>query len=147
MRNHHATALVIGCQGFLFVGPSGAGKTRLALACLAEAQARNIHAAIIADDQVFLSEAGSTIIAEAPQTIAGLAEVRGSGIVQVPSQSTAVMDFAVLPVSLGSTERLPPEDEMHRIAENRSLPLIRLPADAAHPLDLLLRLADARRGN
>lgn len=143
VQNHHATALVVGCRGFLFVGPSGSGKTRLALACLAEAETGGMHTAIVGDDQVFLRQAGGSIIAEAPPAISGLAEVRGGGIVSVPSQAAAVMDFAVLPVSFGASERQPPENETYAVLGGLFLQLLRLPVEAARPLDLLLRLAAA----
>jgi serine kinase of HPr protein (carbohydrate metabolism regulator) len=144
-RNFHASALVLGSRGFLIVGPSGSGKSSLALCLLANADARDLYAAFVSDDQVFLSSTGGIFIAESIPAIEGRAEVRGSEIVSVPAVAAAVMDFAVIAVSQTSPERLPPEKEMHHLDGFGSLPLLRLPLEAKAPLDILLRLADERQ--
>jgi serine kinase of HPr protein (carbohydrate metabolism regulator) len=46
----HATALVVGTTGLLITGPSGAGKTTLALRLIALARSRGLYADLIADD-------------------------------------------------------------------------------------------------
>lgn len=142
--NLHATAIVIGTQGFLFVGPSGSGKTSCALACLAQAQARGFFAAFIGDDQVLISVRSGKMIAEAIDTIAGRAEIRGAEIVEVPAISAAVMDFAVQPVDVRNSDRLPPESEQFYIDGAGALPLLRLPNPSSEILDQLLRIAAAR---
>lgn len=143
-RNFHATAIVIGTQGFLFIGPSGSGKTACALTCLAQAQARGIYAAFVGDDQVMISSRSGRILVEAIDSIAGRAEVRGAEIVDVPAISSAVMDFAVQPVPINESDRLPPEDEQFAIEATGSLPLLRLPNPSSETLDRLLRIAAAR---
>ncbi|MCD2178535.1 HPr kinase/phosphorylase [Rhizobium sp. C1] len=145
VRNQHATAIVIGTQGFLFVGPSGSGKTTSALACLAEARTLGQFAAFVGDDQVIVSLRAERIVAEAIDTIAGQAELRGAGIVDVPAIAAAVMDFAVLPVEVATSERIPPEDEQFEMESIGALPLLRLPATSTQILDQLLRLAASRR--
>ena len=143
-RNLHATAIVIGTQGFLFVGPSGSGKTANALACLAQAQARGLFAAFVGDDQVMICLRTGRVVVEAISSIAGRAEIRGAEIVDVPSISAAVMDFAVQPVDLADSDRLPPEDEQFYIYGIGALPLLRLPSPSPEALDQLLRIAAAR---
>jgi len=143
-RNFHATAIVIGTQGFLFVGPSGSGKTEGALTCLAQAQSRGIFAAFVGDDQVMLSLRGGRVVAEAIGSIAGRAEVRGAEIVEVPAISSAVMDFAVQPVDLATSDRLPREDERFYMEGIGALPLLRLPNPSSDTLDKLLRISAAR---
>lgn len=145
-RNIHATALVIGTRGFLFVGASGEGKTSLALTCTAQAAARGIHAAFVGDDQVMIRSTGGHILAESITTISGCAEVRGSDIVNVPAIAAAVMDFAVLPVSGRAGERLAPEDEVYEIAEVGRLPLLRVPLEVLQPLAIIDLLAAGRQG-
>lgn len=143
--NLHATGLVIGTQGFLFVGPSGAGKTTAALACLADAEQRGIYAAFIGDDQVMIRPVNGRIIAEAIGSIAGQAELRGGDIVAVPSIAAAVIDFAVTPTRVDQVApRLPAEGEQYEIGGLGVLPLLRLPLGPASALDSLLRLAAAR---
>lgn len=144
-RNIHATAIVLGTRGFLFVGPSGCGKTASALACLAQAEDRGIFAAFVGDDQVLVSSERGCLVATAIDTIAGRAEIRGGGIVQVPAITAAVMDFAVQPVNERTSDRIPREDEQFDLAELGSLPLLSLPASCAETLDKLLRIA-AERG-
>jgi serine kinase of HPr protein (carbohydrate metabolism regulator) len=143
-QNLHATAIVIGTQGFLFVGPSGSGKTESARTCLAQAQSRSIYAAFVGDDQVTISLRAGRILAEAIDSIAGRAEVRGAEIVEVPAISNAVLDFAVQPVDIATSDRLPPEDERFYMEGIGALPLLRLPNPSSETLDKLLRIAAAR---
>ena len=125
--NVHGTAIVIGTTGFLFLGPSGAGKSAVALACLEDARASGLFAALVSDDQVLVSVSGGRLVARAPATIAGLAEVRGAGIVQVPAIEAAVLHRAVRLLDPPFSERLPPEAETVEILPSHHLPLTRLP--------------------
>lgn len=125
--NVHGTAIVIGTTGLLFVGPSGAGKSAVALHCIGEACARGLFAALVSDDQVLVSEAGGRLVARAPASIAGLAELRGAGIVTVDTVEAAVLRRAIRPVEPPFAERLPPEEETVDILPSRPLPLTRLP--------------------
>lgn len=143
--NLHATGLVIGTQGFLFVGPSGIGKTTAALACLADAETRGIYAAFIGDDQIMIRRENGRLIAEAIDSIAGQAELRGGDIVPVPSIAAAVIDFAVTPLRTDQVApRLPAEGERYEIEGLGALPLLRLPLGPGSTLDGLLRLAASR---
>ncbi len=125
--NVHGTAIVIGSTGLLFVGPSGAGKSSVALHCIHEAKARGLFAALISDDQVLVSEEDGQLVARAPESIAGLAEVRGAGIFKVETTGKGVLHRAVRPVTPPFTERLPPEGETFEVLPGRVLPLTRLP--------------------
>jgi len=73
----HATAVAIGGRAVLLMGPSGSGKSDLALRLI------DRGAMLIADDQVRLARAGDGLTASAPPSIAGRMEVRGVGIVPV----------------------------------------------------------------
>lgn len=125
--NVHGTAIVIGTTGLLFVGPSGAGKSSAALHCLDQARLRGLFAALVGDDQVFVSIEGGRALARRPQPIAGLAELRGAGIVRVPAIEAAVLNRAVAPIAPPFAERLPPEGETAEILPRIRLPLTRLP--------------------
>jgi NAD(P)-dependent dehydrogenase (short-subunit alcohol dehydrogenase family) len=98
--NIHASCVAIRGKGVLLIGASGAGKSALAL------QLIDTGAKLVADDRCDLSARGGKLIAAAPVSIAGLMELRGIGIVQMPyAKSIGV----VLAVKLGkSRERLPP---------------------------------------
>ncbi len=125
--NVHGTAIVLGTKGFLLVGPSGAGKSTLALTLMTQARSRGLYAALVGDDQVFVSAVGGEVVAHGPVSIRGLLEIRGAGIVTVETIASAVLHFALRPVEDSNLERLPPEAEMYRLDDRMSLPLFRLP--------------------
>ncbi|MBT9372779.1 HPr kinase/phosphorylase [Rhizobium sp. CSW-27] len=140
VTNIHATAIAVGTRGLLFVGPSGCGKSMLALACLAAARRAGAFAALVADDQVFIRRAGNRLIAERPASIAGLIEIRGSGIAEVASIAKASLDLAIRPLAGNEAERLPPEDEMLALGEAMALPLLRLLRSTTEPLAAIAAL-------
>lgn len=93
--NLHATALVAGRHGLLVTGPSGSGKTTLALTLLDLCRSRAIFACFVADDRVWLRAAHGRLLALAPATIAGLAEIRGFGPAELPHERATVIDGVV----------------------------------------------------
>ncbi|WP_137130650.1 HPr kinase/phosphorylase [Rhizobium sp. FY34] len=133
-RNIHGTAIVIGTRGLLFVGASGAGKSTLAFNCLAAARARGLFAALISDDQIFVRLQGNHVIGEAPPAIAGLLELRGSGIVRLESVAEARLDLAIEVIDLAKATRLPPPDERYDCSGLATLPMIRLRSMGLDPL-------------
>ncbi len=85
----HATAISFCGQIAIIRGPSGSGKSDLALRCLALAPSPILasHVRLVADDQVLLTQTPAGLIASAPAQIAGKLEVRGLGMVDVdPTQ-------------------------------------------------------------
>jgi len=134
----HATAIVVGSTGLLFVGPSGSGKSSTAFACLASARARGWNASLIADDRTRLTVRGNRCIASCPAAIRGLLELRGTGIVTVRRLDRAVLNLAVEPAAPSVASRLPPEGETFS-CNGVELPLLRLWHNgAADPLSLIL---------
>ncbi|MCJ8056538.1 HPr kinase/phosphorylase [Shinella curvata] len=125
--NVHATAIVIGTTGLLFIGPSGSGKSAVALHSIEEARGRGLFAAMVSDDQVLVSEANGRLISRAPKSIAGLVEVRGAGIVTVETIEAAVLHRAIRLMEAPFAERLPPGEERFEVLPDRFLPLTRLP--------------------
>jgi HPr kinase/phosphorylase len=88
----HASAVAIRGRGVLILGPSGTGKSGLALALIGRG------AALVADDRVTLTRAGDALLARAPAALVGLIEARGVGILRLP----AVLDVPLaLAVDLG----------------------------------------------
>lgn len=110
--NRHATAVVVGERGILILGPSGSGKSRLALALLGHARGHGLFARLVADDQVYLAAAGGRLLAAAPAPIAGLVEVRGAGPVPLMHQPRAVIDLAVSLVPAAEAPRVPEPGRM-----------------------------------
>ena len=103
-ENIHATALVCGDTGLLLRGPSGSGKSALALGLIDRLRHAGQFAALVADDRVLVGTDGGRLLARAPDPIRGLAELRGYGIVSVPTVSRAVVDIVA---DLDDGERMP----------------------------------------
>lgn len=100
----HASAVLFGHRGILIRGPSGSGKSRLALALLQAAGTG--FARLIADDRVFAEAANGRLLLRPAAQLAGLLEVRGLGIVRVPHEAVAVADLLV-DLAAADAQRLP----------------------------------------
>jgi len=86
----HATVITVQGHGVLIQGPSGSGKSDLALRLL------DRGAALVADDCALLTARRSRLFAEAPHNIFGMLEVRGVGIIDWPTSAHAAkLDLAV----------------------------------------------------
>lgn len=113
----HGSAVAIGGHGVLLIGPSGSGKSDLALRLI------DRGAKLIGDDIVHVEIAqGAPVLAFAPN-IAGKIEVRGVGICSVAYVQSAafrlVVEFAT------EVERMPAEGARTLIADF-SVPLVTL---------------------
>lgn len=139
--NIHATAIVIGRTGLLFVGPSGSGKSELAFSFMTEAERCGLETALVADDQVFMTYVDGRVMVERPTAIAGLLELRGSGIIKVKSVASAVMNYAITTELYPEMPRLPPDSETFHLGNDAALPLIRIPRDSIMPYAKFAALA------
>ena len=124
--NHHATLILLGDRGVMIAGPSGSGKSALALALLAQCQGAGRFARLVADDQVHLARRGRSLVGYAPSAIAGLIEVRGLGPALVPHEPSALIDLVVELVGAADVPRL--QDAATRTIAGIDLPLLLLPA-------------------
>ena len=91
----HATAVIHGESGVLILGPSGSGKSALALALLARASAAGAFGALVGDDRVYVREADGRLIATGAANLAGTIERRTAGLIQVRHEPAAVVRLAV----------------------------------------------------
>ncbi len=91
----HATAVIYGDYGVLILGPSGSGKSALALALLARARSAGLFAALIGDDRVWIRRAGGRLIALGAQDLAGVIERRMAGLLTVAAERAAVVRLIV----------------------------------------------------
>lgn len=129
----HATSVALDGDGILLRGPSGSGKSDLALRLIDQG------ARLVADDQTELERIGDTLEMRAPATIAGRIEVRGLGIIRVPALAAAPLRLVVDLVAPETIERLP-EPQFCALLEV-SVPLLRLaPFAASAPAKLRLAL-------
>lgn len=97
----HATCVAVDGRGVLIVGPSGSGKSALALRLL------SLGARLVADDRTEVTVTGGRLVARCPVQIAGLIEARGVGLLRAPVVDQAEV---ALVADLGQEEdqRLPP---------------------------------------
>ncbi len=103
----HAGCVVLGSAGVLIRGPSGSGKSSLALALIEAWRQRGRFAALVSDDRVHLMLTNDRLIATAPQTIGGLIEQRGRGIRSLPMLSRAVVRLVIDLLPEADLERMP----------------------------------------
>jgi hypothetical protein len=87
--NIHATCVAIGPRGVLLLGASGTGKSDLALRLI------DGGAKLVADDRTVISVQDGRLIARSPDSIRGLIEIRGLGIVQLPVRSRVAISLVV----------------------------------------------------
>lgn len=142
----HATCVALGRKAALLRGPSGSGKSDLALRFLFLARrgpAALEPPALVADDQVLVRRDGDRVLATAPESIKGQIEVRGVGIVGVKLVAEAEVVLVVDLVEPGQVERLPSSGPTAQLA-GIDLPLLRLaPFEVSAPIKLALALARA----
>ncbi|MGU3284192.1 HPr kinase/phosphorylase [Methylobacterium mesophilicum] len=75
MATLHAACVTLGEAGILIRGPSGSGKSSLAVLIAAEADG-----AFVADDRVVCDRRADTLVAWPHEVLAGQVEIRGQGI-------------------------------------------------------------------
>lgn len=142
----HATALALGDKAVLIRGPSGSGKSDLALRCIATPPLPWSHERVelVADDQVMLTLRDGSIEVGVPPAIAGRIEVRGLGILALPYRPAARL---ALVVDLAAPADVPryPLDPCAAAVLGTEVPLVRLaPFEASAPIKLVLALEAAR---
>lgn len=132
----HASAVLVGARAVLIQGPSGSGKSRLALDLLHEAACGAVLSALlVADDRAIVGASHGRLLVRPAPALAGLIEVRGLGIKHVAHEPVAV---AGLVVELGqaATDRLP-DAQQTAIIDGICLPRLAVAANAA-PLPVVL---------
>jgi serine kinase of HPr protein (carbohydrate metabolism regulator) len=132
----HGSSVALDGRGILLRGPSGSGKSDLALRLIDQG------AMLVADDQTELRRAGDGIEMTPPATIAGRMEVRGLGIVDVPHLPRAPLDLVVELAPPASVERMP--EPRTCAVEGVEIPFLVLdPFAASAPAKLKLALKAA----
>lgn len=74
----HASCVQLGGAGVVLLGPSGVGKSDLALRLI------DAGAQLVADDQLRVETGPGGLLGRPAETLAGLLEVRGLGIIRLP---------------------------------------------------------------
>lgn len=132
----HASAIVLDGKGLLILGPSGSGKSSLALEMMARG------ATLVADDRCFIQVQDDKLFVSPPATIAGQIEARGIGILNADFAPFASIDVIV---DLGRTspKRLP--EQLTMTLAGVTLPLVYKVDNPSFPALLLQVLRGGRR--
>ncbi|WP_149588944.1 HPr kinase/phosphorylase [Tabrizicola flagellatus] len=132
----HATCVAVGDRGLLILGPSGSGKSALALRLVA------LGALLVSDDRTRVEPRDGRLWASCPNPdLAGLIEARGVGVLRAPAQAAAALDLAV---DLGRIEadRLPPRRTV--TISGQPLPLVLHARNDHFPEAIMLYLRHGR---
>ncbi len=112
----HATCVSLNGTAVLIRGPSGSGKSSLALQLLESAgtglTADVIKVELVSDDQTELLVRDGRLLASPPHAIAGLLEVRGQDILRLPHLIDVPVVLVVDLKSASRIERLPEVSEL-----------------------------------
>ena len=118
----HASAVASDGRAVLITGPSGSGKSDLALRLI------DRGFAFVSDDRTVVKRDGERLLAMPAPNIAGKLEIRGIGIVDVESVSDVPV---TLMVELKSDIERIPDDSRERLILGVPVPLISLDAMTA----------------
>lgn len=119
--NLHASCVALAGRddGLLIIGPSGSGKSSLALMML------GFGARLVADDNTLITLQAGSLRASPVARTAGLIEARGVGILGAARPQPAILR-ACVDLGQSESERLPPARQYNLLG--RELPLVLGPA-------------------
>ena len=128
----HATTVALDGRAVLISGPSGSGKSDLALRLL------DRGFKLVSDDQTILRKDSGRLLASSPPTIHGKLEVRGIGIVEVAHDDNVPV---ALMVALTSEITRLPEIGQTELVLGLPIPLVAIdPAPASAAAKVVLAL-------
>jgi serine kinase of HPr protein (carbohydrate metabolism regulator) len=133
----HASAVLVGRHALLIRGPSGSGKSRLALGLIQAAEQGLLRfARLVADDRCHLEAVNGRLLVRPAEVLAGMIEVHGLGLRGLPYEPVAVVS-SVIELGAISAARMPELSEQWADLEGVRLP--RLAVAAGHdPLQMVL---------
>lgn len=128
----HASTVAMDGRAVLISGPSGSGKSDLALRLL------DRGFTLVSDDQTIVRRDNGRLLAAAPPNIRGKLEIRGIGIIEMETAD----DLPVaLFVELTSEIQRLPDDSRERLVLDLAIPLISVDAmTASAPAKVALAL-------
>ncbi len=138
MQTNHGTVVDVAGVGVVLRGPSGSGKSDLALRLI------DRGATLVADDQYLTRPSRRGLVAYAPEALYGLLEVRGLGILSIPAIKTTIIGLVVDLVSADDVARLP-EIEFSVIAGEKIHALKSNAFEQSTPIKIELAVRDLTR--
>lgn len=140
----HAVLMEIYGIGVLILGESGIGKSEISLDLIKKGHR------LIADDRVDISDVRGTLIGTCPESISGMMEVRGIGIINVERMfgvnSLADKSVIKLVINLVPFKKEEPLERIGMKTESfeilgEKVPLIKLPVSAARSMSEIVETA------
>jgi serine kinase of HPr protein (carbohydrate metabolism regulator) len=126
----HAGAALTGAKAVLIRGPSGSGKSSLALALLQAAASGLLpFARLVADDRCHVEASAGRLLVRPAAELAGLIEIRGLGIRHLPHEPVAVVGL-VIDLGAAAAARLPTPDLQKIAISGVELPSLAVPPGA-----------------
>lgn len=102
MKNIHASTIVVKNKGIMFTGKSGSGKSTACLMLMNRKDAK-----LVCDDRTDIKKENDKIIAHCPETISGLLEIYGFGIINVSNLKSHKVDIVIELKDVLEIERMP----------------------------------------
>ena len=140
MLKIHGTCVAMGNEAILFRGPSGSGKSDLAV------RVSNGGGTLVSDDQTIIVRQEDELIMSSPENIRDKIEVRGVGIINMPAKKE---------VRLGLVLDMMPSEKIDRIPIPQfcwylglKVPVLGLqPFENSAPLKVQLAINSVRSSN
>ena len=118
----HASTVARDSRAVMITGPSGSGKSDLALRMF------DHGFRLVSDDQTIVARDGDRLLASAPPNIAGKIEIRGLGILDMEAIDNVPI---ALIVELTSEIQRLPDDSRERLILGIGIPLVSIDAMTA----------------
>lgn len=138
MQPFHGSVVDIAGAGVFLRGPSASGKSDLALRLM------DRGAILVADDQVLITHKSAGLRAAAPDSLYGLLEVRGVGIISVPAIKGTIVRLVVDLVDSIAVQRLP--ENITTLLDGKEITCLQLNAfEVSTPIKIELALRNLNR--
>jgi serine kinase of HPr protein (carbohydrate metabolism regulator) len=124
----HASAVLVGAKAVLIRGPAGAGKSQLVWDLLQAAEQGALpFARLVADDRLSVEVCAGRLLVRPAPALAGMLEIRGLGIRQLPFEPLAAVGVAV-DLAADDAARHPRPEASQAIVSGVKLPRLAIAA-------------------